>query len=204
VGLDYRYLLYFECRRLWDALEGVAEMGEDYGHRHAVIRFPDREVSVRLEPWASESGAFDHDAPELRFACSLRFKEDAALLDYRGTIDGSPELRVITAPDGSRELPVGYIYLTVRTDLETDADAMGPVRFEFGTTGTRMSLLFDESPSIRRAFVGLLERYGGICGLFDREMGDGELFWFKGRQLSEEIPDIDMAPHEIEALIDGA
>ena len=201
MGLDYRYLLYFERDRLRDALEGVVEMSEDYSHPPAVVRFPVGEVSIPLAPWSSPDGTFNYDDAELRFACSLRFDEDGAIAEYIGNFRDDPESRVLTAADGTRQFAVGYIYLTVRTDLGGPA---GPIRFEFGTTGTRMSLLFDESMSIRRAFIRLLECCGGICGLFDREMGDGEVFWFKGHHLSEEVPDIDMLPGEIEDLLAGS
>jgi hypothetical protein len=105
-------------------------------------------------------------------------------------------------PDSSetKRIPIGYIYLTIYTDLSKlhpEGNPSNLVLFNFGTTGTRMSLLFDESTSIRKAFVGLLEQVPGVCGVFNREM-DGVLFWINGRKVSEEIGDPYMLPEEIE------
>ena len=30
--------------------------------------------------------------------------------------------------------------------------------------------------------IQYLEKNNGICGVFNREMGGGELFWYKGQQ----------------------
>ena len=57
------------------------------------------------------------------------------------------------------------------------------VLFKFGTTGTKMSILFEESASIRKTFIKLLERYHGLIGILDLEVYYGQMFWF----LSEEI-----------------
>ncbi|UCD99379.1 MAG: hypothetical protein JSV42_01235, partial [Chloroflexota bacterium] len=75
------------------------------------------------------------------------------------------------------------------------------VLFDFGTTGTRMSLLFSYSTSIRKTFTELLEKHHGICGVFNREAEGGEVFWFKGRRVSVYIEDQFMLPDEIEVIL---
>ena len=51
-----------------------------------------------------------------------------------------------------------------------------------------MSILFQESLSIRREFIKFLERYQGLAGVLDFEKETLELFWLKGMILGEEIP----------------
>ena len=70
--------------------------------------------------------------------------------------------------------------------------------FEFGTTGTQMSLLFANSTSIRETFIRLLEKNQGLCGVFNREVDWPELFWLKGKRYSKSIRSAFMLPEEIE------
>ena len=91
------------------------------------------------------------------------------------------------------------IYLTIYQEIP-DQPASDLVLFNFGTTGTKMSILFLESDSIRKTFEELLEKIPGICGVFNRETS-GEVIWFKGRQISEEISDPYLPPAEIEAIL---
>ena len=55
------------------------------------------------------------------------------------------------------------------------------VLFEIGTIGTQMSILFDQSPSIRKTSIRFLENYQGFCGVFNREVAWPELFWLKDK-----------------------
>jgi hypothetical protein len=63
-----------------------------------------------------------------------------------------------------------------------------------------MSILFSESPSIRKKFVELLERVPGICGILNTE-ARGELFWYKGKILNKMIDNPYMLTDEIETLL---
>jgi len=99
---------------------------------------------------------------------------------------------------------IGFIYLTVYAALSKHFafnKTTDLVLFKFGTNGTRMSLLFSEFISIRKTFTIILERYHGMCGIFDREIDGGELFWLHGQQLSEDIWDIYMPPDEIKEML---
>ena len=58
------------------------------------------------------------------------------------------------------------------------------VLFKFGTTGTKMSILFYESTSIRKTFIKLLARYQGLIGILDVEVDYGQLFWFMGEEMN--------------------
>jgi hypothetical protein len=74
------------------------------------------------------------------------------------------------------------------------------VLFDFGTTGSRMSAMFQESESVRRTMVGLLEQCGGVCGIFDME-DPATLFWWRGRQLEVELPTAELDLAEVERFV---
>ena len=199
MGLDFSYMLYFKKDRLWDALDAVSAMARPH-QPPTLVRFPDHELSIPLATWSSNHGVLQSDAPELDFSTVLYFEEDEAILEYLLALGDEASDR--SPPDSfePKRIPIGYIYLTIYTDLSARHPEGNPsnlVLFNFGTTGTRMSLLFDESTSIRKAFIRLLERVPGVCGVFNREM-DGVLFWINGRKVSEEIGDPYMLPEEIE------
>ena len=195
MGLDFSYMLYFERDQLWDALQGV--IGIAWAHEPpALIHFPDRVLSIPLHSWGSQEKDFQHDEPEFYFASVLNFAEDAAILEYLRARDKNIHSG---PPDPDKKQAVGMIYLTVSQEIP-DQPASDLVLFNFGTTGTNMSILFQESETIRRTFEDLLEKIPGVCGVFNRE-SSGEVFWFKGRQLSEEIDDPFLLPAEIEAIL---
>ena len=198
MGLDYSYLLYFKRENLWDALQGVVRMAEPHQPPTRIL-FPDRELLIPLDSWAMRHKEIHHDDPEFSFTTVLRFDRDEALQDYidRHGIDdpdrGPPD------PDGGGQFSIGYIYLDIHQEIP-ERPASDLVLFDFGTPGTRMSLLFDESSSIRQAFVQLLERYQGVCGVFNRE-DYGRLIWLNGQIFSEEIDDPYLLPDEIESFL---
>jgi hypothetical protein len=204
MGLDYSYLLYFKRKHLWEALQGVAAIAEPH-QPPTVIQFPDHELAVPLDSWLLRDKTVYHDDPEFSFSIVLNFEEDDEILDYiiardrgRTEVDRSP-------PDeqGTNLVPIGYIYLDIYNDLSRRITIDEPsdlVLFDFGTTGTRMSLLFSYSTSIREAFADLLDRCHGVCGVFNREDGGGELFWLAGRRMSDWIEDPYLTPEEIDGL----
>jgi hypothetical protein len=180
MGLDYSYMLYFKKNLLWAALQGVVDIAEPQ-QPPTMIRFPDHELSVPLENWRGIK-QLDYDDPELDFSAVLYFSEDEAILDWKH--DSNP-------PDESKQVSVGMIYLTIYTDLcerYPEGKKSDLVLFDFGTTGSKMSMLFQESASIRQTFIELLERVPGVLGVFNRE-DSGELFWREGQIVSEKIED---------------
>jgi len=207
MGLDFSYLLYFERARMWNALQGVAKIAEIISPP-TKIHFPDHELSIPLDSWISKEKEVHYDDPEFSFAIALYFEEDEDIEDYifrlyRGVKDTYHSPPVY---DEMGRVPIGYIYLAIYNNLPRCVSHKNPaenmVLFDFGTTGTRMSLLFDNSTSIRKTFVELLEKYIGVCGVFNREDGGGELFWLKGQGRSEYIGDAYMMPDEIEEYLE--
>ena len=103
-----------------------------------------------------------------------------------------------------RSWPIGYIYLTVFADItshwafEKPADI---VLFKFGTTGTKMSMLFHYSTSIREKFCTLLEDTGGLYGIFDQEVDYGELFWYRGKRMDITVIDNYMLPNDLDQFL---
>jgi len=202
MGLDYSYRLFFKRDQLWDALQAVVDIAS-FHHPPTRILFPDHELSIPMETWSDNQGVLRYDDPQLDFHASFYFQEDEAIREYlraRGNQDSDRSPPDIGA---AYRVSIGYIYLTIYNRFSEDGDLPLPpdlVLFNFGTTGTRMSILFLESTSIRQTFLGLLRRLPGVCGVFNREMA-GELFWLNGREYSQEIDDPFMLPAEIEAVL---
>ena len=204
MGLNYNYLLYFKRKNLWKALQAVADMAEPFNDQPTTIHFTDHDLVFPLMSDFGKKTEIQYNAAELSFDISLIFEEDDAIFDYIALRGGTEFYRAPPDPDGINRVAIGFIYLTIYADLskhwafEKETDL---VLFEFGTTGTRMSLLFSDSESIRKAFISLLEKVPGECGIFDRENDSGELFWLHGRQLNEYISDKYMNLEEMEEAI---
>ena len=206
MGVNFSYLLYFKREQLWDTLQGVIDMAEKRDPP-VVIHFPDHKLNIPLGTLFDEERSYQYADPRFDFATILKFEEDETITDwiyadYRmvESADRSPP-----GPDQDTRVGIGYIYLTIHNDLSDIYTQNHPedlVLFDFGTTGSTMSMLFDYSTSIRKTFIELLEKNKGVCGLFNRENG-GDLFWFKGRHFDNRIEDAYTQPEEIEELLDS-
>lgn len=202
MGINHNYLLYFKRDRLWDALNGLAQICDTEGMTPTTIHFPDHDIILPLMSSWGISDQQPHNKPEYQFAISMFFDFDPAIGEYLLYRDGYQEDRSPPEENESEKIAIGFIYLTVYADLsshfafkDTPTDM---VLFEFGTTGTKMSSLFYESSSIRRTFVNLLERYEGEIGIFDVENDYGQLFWFRGEEMDYTISDNYLLPEQIE------
>ncbi len=202
MGLNHNYLLYFKRDRLWDALQGLIRICDPIDPPPTTIHFPDCDLKLPIATDFQEDNEISYDQLEINFAISIRFNEDEVILDYLSSIDIDWIRRAPPLGDGIGQVFIGFIYLTVYTDLTKHYAFKKPtdmVLFRFGTTGTRMSLLFSESESVRRTFSQLLENYGGLIGIFDWENDYGELFWFKGEPMQVSLSSNYMLTDEIEA-----
>lgn len=201
MGLNFSYLLYFKREHLWDALQGLVQIAE----RHSpstIIHFPDHDLEIPLEATYLTIKEYRFDEPSFGFATCLKFEEDDAILEFTHYRDDEEGQRSPPDLNENRKIVVGYIYLSIyQKNPYYDSNDM--VLFEFDTTGTRMSIMFLESTSIRKAFIQFLEEYNGVSGVFNREMGGGELFWFKGQTFSIEIEDAFLLPDELEQILKG-
>lgn len=203
MGLSFSYLLYFKRQDLWKVLQGVVAISEP--HQPPIkIQFPDHELSIPLDSWTLKDKQVHHDDPDFGFDTVLRFDLDDEIEEYLGNRYYESDDRSPPGPDADNKVAIGYIYLGIDNDLSReypDNNTDDLVLFDFGTTGTRMSLLFSYSTSIRKTFIELLEKHHGICGVFNRESGGGELFWFNGRKMDFDIGDPFKLPDEIELLL---
>ncbi len=206
MGLDYSYRLYFRRDQLEDVLQGVADLAEKHFPPTRII-FPDHVLELPLESGLVEGETYQYNDAELGFDTVLIFEEDEAILDW-GHANSVEDRDLIPSGEGcSNPVSVGYIYLTVYNDLskyfpEIDLVLNDLVLFDFGTTGTRMSLLFRYSTSIRQTFTGLLRKFDGVCGLLNREE-EGEVFWLNGASIEGYIDDVWLSPEEIKIRLGG-
>ena len=204
MGLNYNYLLYFDRDHLWNALTGLVKICYPIEPPPTTIHFPDHDLILPIATDSFEENELPYDKPEMNFAISMLFDEDEVILDYLSSIDNDWIHRAPPGDEGIEQVAIGLIYLTVYTDLSEHYAFKNPtdlVLFKFGTTGTRMSFLFSESELIRRTFTGLLENYHGVSGIFDREIDYGQLFWFMGNQMENDVESVYMLPDEIEEML---
>ena len=202
MGLNYNYLLYFPKDRLWDVLMNLGELCDTEGMQPTTINFPDHDLILPLSTSWGESDVVPHDQAEYDLAISMVFDEDEAVLDYLANQRDDLEERSPPEDGTPKQYAIGFIYLTVYADLSQHYAFDAPtnmVLLKFGTTGTRMSLLFSESQSIKQTFIKLLEDHQGISGIFDWENDYGELFWFRGEEMQFSLLNNYLLPEEIEA-----
>lgn len=205
MGLNYNFLLYFKKDRLWDVLVGLGDFCDTEGMTPTTIHFPDHDLVVPLMSDWGQGIEHAFDKPQYKFAISMTFDEDEAILDYLHNRDGDRYDRSPPDEEGVRQVDIGFIYLTVYADLSKHFafknKASDMVLFEFGTTGTKMSILFEESASIRKTFIKLLERYQGLIGILDVEIDYGQMFWFMGEEIDYTPVSNYMLPEEIEEAL---
>src|SRR5665648_318670 len=170
MGLDFSYLLYFHRNQLREVLLGVADIARTH-EPPTQIQFPNHVLDVPLESFPLTGKVIHYDDPEFSFSTVLVFDEDDAILDWGHAQEVEEPDRSPPGKDRMNRVSVGYIYLTVYNELPAydfpGKNLRDLVLFNFGTTGTRMSKLFYYSTSIRKTFLELLNKYKGVCGVFN-------------------------------------
>jgi hypothetical protein len=200
MGAVYRYMLYFRKDQLAEVLLGIAEMAEKHSPP-TTIQFPDRIIEIPLESWESEDRLLQHDDAELGFEIAMLFDLDESILEWGHGQKADDAFSPQTAQNVKPQVSVGYIYLTVYNDLkqyypDITLDLKDLALFEFSTTGTRMSIMFGSSTSIRKRFLELMQRFDGVCGVFNNEE-NGEVFWLNGKEVHAVVDDPWTSPEEI-------
>ncbi len=199
MGLNFGYLLYFKQENLWDALQGFLLIAEKFD-LPTKIQFPEYSLEIPLEAITSTRTDFNYDDSEFKFFVCIPFEEDLTLAEYYKTNDLEGIKRSPPESSEPAKLTICEIVLTIHQKIPEDTKNEF-VLFEFDTVGTWMSLLFEQSTSIRKTFIEFLEKNDGICGVFNMEFGGGEVFWHKGRQYNLSIDDQFMLPDEIERIL---
>jgi hypothetical protein len=203
MGAVYSYMLYFRKNQLAEVLQGIAEMSEKHTPP-TLLHFPDRILEVPIESWDSEDSPLHHDDAELGFSTVLIFDLDDAILDW----GHGQEIETSSASNADHQkypVSVGYIYLTIYNDLrqyypEITLDLKDLALYQFSTTGARMSMMFGSSQSIRNGFLELLQKFNGVCGVFNNEQ-NGQVFWLNGNEIELEIDDPWLSPEEISRMV---
>jgi len=193
MGLDYSFKIYFKKEKIWSALQGVVGMAV---HHQPPIRihFPENDLLIPFDKWGGNDKEINFDDPEFFFATVLYFEEDEPIHEYHTRLGNEDVFRGPPDPD-YKKVPIGFIYLKILQEI-TDFPDSDLVLFDFGTTGTRMSILFSESSSIRKTFLEFAEKFDAVCGLFNRE-DSAEVFWIDHQSVDFEINDPYMSPDEI-------
>ena len=209
MGLDYRYLLFFERGARLDVLERLAEMADSDPDRRTILVGPDGPVTLPFSGWlkTGQRISWDDTSPTWDFMTVLCFEPDEAIEYYLDRLPRSPrddggEDDNEDAHDEHGLAAIGYIYLTLHNDMSDWPSETGEdlVLFEFGTPGTSMSVLFTESESVRKGFTHLLETCSGVYGLLDMEdMAD--LFWWRGEEMADRLPTANVSLAEIERMV---
>ncbi|GGX82749.1 hypothetical protein [Streptomyces fructofermentans] len=89
------------------------------------------------------------------------------------------------ARDELGRIQIGYIYLTVRF-APAPHPRFASMGFMAATTG--MSLLFEQSESVRTVFTDLAAASGGVCCLLDTESDVLQVCWLNGRPVRDTVP----------------
>lgn len=200
MGLDYSYRLFFHRKDLWNALQGIADIA-NHASPPTLVVFPDFIRAYPMQGWGEHKRIIPWNHPEFGFTVSIYFEKDEAIIDYMRRLHGSSFDE--TAMDNPAGIAIGCIYINVYNELNRfeeknwDPDL---VLLDLGTPGSRMSMLFFESNSIRDRFQALLERHQGICGVLNME-DYGYVIWHRGRRVDRRIPDPYMSPEEIEDFL---
>jgi hypothetical protein len=160
MGLDYSYRLFFKRHDLWTVLQAVSQLAVPHSPPTRIL-FTDHELSIPMETWSDNQGILRSDDPHLDFHASFYFERDPAITEYLQRLGSNEPDRSPPDHANSGSVSIGYIYLTIYTRSSEDSPLPPDlVLFDFGTTGTRMSILFLESTAIRQAFVDLLHCNG--------------------------------------------
>jgi hypothetical protein len=169
MGLDYEYELYFRREELWSVLQSVGKMSGTGADGTTEIILPDRKIALPFTSgFAFKTIHFQESKKELDFDTSLYFEPDDAIEQYVKEQEehirqwGGEHANWVMPRDEEGRVPIGNIYLYIWLDSE---DTPGLISFDFVSATTRMGVLFTESPSIRGAFIRLLEWHNGVYGL---------------------------------------
>ncbi len=205
MGLDYRYLLFFEREARFDALEQLGRMAADDPDGPTTLVLPDRTATLPFPGWL-ETGdrlAWDDPSPTWDFTTALCFEPDEEVEAWVDRFRPPPDGDDDPLHDAQGRAIVGVVYLSVHNDMSNWPSGTGEdlVLFEFGTPGSSMSVLFWESTSIRRAFVHLLESCRGVYGLLDLEDVGADLVWLRGEERDDRLPTAEMPLAEVERFV---
>ncbi len=201
MGVDYSFVLHVPQERIWDVLQDVAAMQQE-GEEKIELIFPDHKLTLPFTShFKSEPIVIDESVGGLSFDTSLCFEPDDVLLEYveeqvgyERSEDEKAHLRQCLV-NMQGQIMIGYIYLSIdfyandRELVKPDAPLPRPIaKFSFQAATGRMNDLFEQSPSMQQAFLGLAAKHDGEAVLLDREEGDSLVLWLQGQPMKEEIP----------------
>ncbi|GAA2750742.1 hypothetical protein [Kitasatospora cinereorecta] len=179
MGLDYSYEIFTPARNVTRALAELVQLAPR----------PRRKPPLTLTIPGGD---------RLVVPFTSHFRSDPVDCSAGGTLELDTSL-VVGVDDAVREsveghgfeldelgrAAIGYIYLTVRF-APAEHPRYASLQFTAATTG--MSLMFEQSASVRAVFTGLAAASGGVCCVLDTEIDTVELCWLNGRSAQETVP----------------
>lgn len=209
MGIDYSYRLFIPQERLWDVIQDVAEFTNSVAEEFTIVQFPNHEIFLPFgfDPYQSSTISFDDSLHRKSFHLSLVFEVDEAIKSYIAEQEqeriAEGKSKFSKSYDVGEKVSIGVIYLSVYRDLTKyvteHSTELAMLRFTAATD--RMSVLFEQSQSIRNTFGSLLMKADGAYGILDREGADDLLIWWRGETLNQVLDNIWLPPDEIEKLI---
>jgi hypothetical protein len=194
MGRDYEYHLYFPREQMWNVLQSLAAIAmTDSGETTIVL--PDCEIVLPFTSgFENKTIVFNETLTRMSFDTSLYFDSDAVIEEHLETLYSQEDREFLR--DSKGRVGIGFIYLSVEPNLKNVGCGKWKwkpniCRFEFTAATTAMSLLFENSPSIRQTFTHLLEANQGLCGYFhdsDYHYFETYAFWPKGMSVKETEP----------------
>ncbi|WP_034263958.1 hypothetical protein [Actinospica robiniae] len=179
MGIDYSFEIFVPAGNVARALTLLAELAPQCDRDRLPLRV-DLPGGERLSlPFTS---GFEHrpidasSADVLDLETWIMFGADDAVREHRNPAAEIDELG---------RVEVGYIYLTVTFARARHARFAS---LDFTAAATSMSLMFQQSESVRKTFTDLTVASGGVCCLLDTQTEVHDICWLNGEPMRETVP----------------
>lgn len=174
MGLSYSYDLVFPREQVWNVMDSVLKLCEEINSEpNTRILLPDRVVELPFIAgnWAPGRPTFvtvdfTTSVRPLSFTIHPFFEVDNAIRRYLKTLDYEPRR------NKSGDVSLQNIKLKVNPQGDNSyyySCSENFCSFSFAPLTSQMSMLYEASPFIRKAFVDLLQKHQGLYGFFDNE-----------------------------------
>jgi hypothetical protein len=188
MGLDYSYNIICRRDQMWDVLDAAGKRAwGDFREYSAKFELDDRDIERPLrDVWERELILEETPIRDISTDTSIWFEYDDAIRDWvkKNQYDEGEE-------DG-RYIGSIYVYIYPFLHYEYGDEVTlldcDDVEISFTAATTCMSRLFENSVSIRNAFIEIAKAHEGAICVLDRE-GSDIVVWFEGEEVWTEVGD---------------